>query len=163
MDIPIKYPWYRWPFPSRFSDFSGAEPLTDWPVWSSPWSFPWSRPSFWRWFNWFDSGYGEMHVEKDRYVVYLDVKHFSPDELSVTVNEEFITIHAKHEDRKDEHGFVSREFLRKYRIPAGVSGSDVTAHLSVDGVLTVTTPRSPPGPERTINIACEDGTNKQKM
>lgn len=41
-----------------------------------------------------------MHVEKDRYVIYLDVKHFSPDELCVKVTDEFITIHAKHEDRQ---------------------------------------------------------------
>lgn len=41
-----------------------------------------------------------MRVEKDRYVIYLDVKHFSPDELSVSVTDEFITIHAKHEDRQ---------------------------------------------------------------
>lgn len=41
-----------------------------------------------------------MRIEKDRYVIYLDVKHFSPDELSVSVGDEFITIHAKHEDRQ---------------------------------------------------------------
>ena len=41
-----------------------------------------------------------MRIEKDRYVIYLDVKHFSPDELSVSVNDEFITVHAKHEDRQ---------------------------------------------------------------
>lgn len=41
-----------------------------------------------------------MRIEKDRYVIYLDVKHFSPDELSVSVSDEFITIHAKHQDRQ---------------------------------------------------------------
>ncbi|KAM6984132.1 crystallin, alpha B, b [Tautogolabrus adspersus] len=164
MDIPIKYPWYRWAFPHRFSDLSLAEPLTDWPlIWPSPWSFPWSRPSFWRWFNWSENGHSEMRIEKDRYVIYLDVQHFSPDELSVSVSEEFITVHAKHEDRQEDHGFVSREFLRKYRLPAGVSGTDVTSSLSVDGVLTITAPRSSPGPERTIPISCEVGTTKQKM
>lgn len=104
-----------------------------------------------------------MRVEKDRYVIYLDVKHFSPDELSVSVSEEFITIHAKHEDRQDDHGFVSREFLRKYRLPAGATGAEVTSSLSADGVLTITVPRSSPGPERTIPISCDDGTAKQKM
>lgn len=42
----------------------------------------------------------QMRAEKDRYVIYLDVKHFSPEELSVSVSDEFITIHAKHEERQ---------------------------------------------------------------
>ena len=42
----------------------------------------------------------QMRVEKDRYVIYLDVKHFSPEELSVNVSGDFITIHAKHEERQ---------------------------------------------------------------
>eukprot|EP00066_Takifugu_rubripes_P006505 XP_003971340.1 PREDICTED: heat shock protein beta-2 [Takifugu rubripes] len=104
-----------------------------------------------------------MRIEKDRYVIYLDVKHFSPDELSVSISDEFITIHARHQDRQDDHGFVSREFLRKYKLPAGVRSADVTSSLSVDGVLTITVPRSPLGTERTIPISCEDGTAKQKM
>lgn len=41
-----------------------------------------------------------MRTEKDRYVICLDVKHFSPEELSVCVDEEFITIHARHEARQ---------------------------------------------------------------
>lgn len=53
-----------------------------------------------------------MRVEKDRYVIYLDVKHFSPDELSVSVSEEFITIHAKHEDRQvRDYIYISRNSL----------------------------------------------------
>lgn len=130
-----------------------------------------------------------MRIEKDRYVIYLDVKHFSPDELSVSVSDEFITIHARHQDRQvrapagsrtfhpdytrrsclmplcpqDDHGFVSREFLRKYKLPAGVTSADVTSSLSMDGVLTITVPRSPLSTERTIPISCEDGTAKQKM
>nr|XP_046266775.1 alpha-crystallin A chain-like [Scatophagus argus] len=164
MDIPIQNPWYRRAFPHRLSDLSLAEPLTDWPlIWPLSWSFPWMRPSFMRWFNLFENGHSEMRIEKDRYVIYLDVKHFSPDELSVSVGDDFITIHAKHDDRQDDHGIVSREFLRKYRLPAGVTGADVTSSLSVDGVLTITAPRSSSGMERSIPISCEDGTQKQKM
>lgn len=104
-----------------------------------------------------------MRLEKDRYVIYVDVKHFSPDELSVSVSDDFVTIHGKHEDRQDDHGYVSRQFLRKYRLPSGVTGAEVTSSLSCDGVLTITAPRSSPGPERNIPISCEDGTQKQKM
>ncbi|TWW74729.1 alpha-crystallin B chain-like [Takifugu flavidus] len=164
MDIPIQFPWHRRVFPPRLSDLSMAEPFTDWPfLWPLSWSFPWMRPSIMRWFSWSDNDHSEMRIEKDRYVIYLDVKHFSPDELSVSISDEFITIHARHQDRQDDHGFVSREFLRKYKFPAGVTSADVTSSLSVDGVLTITVPRSPLGTERTIPISCEDGTAKQKM
>ncbi|XP_037324403.2 alpha-crystallin B chain-like [Pungitius pungitius] len=164
MDIPIQYPWYRRAFPHRLSDISLAEPLTDWPpIWPFPWSFPWFRPSSQRWFNWPDNGHSEVRIEKDRYVILLDVKHFSPEELSVNVSDEFITIHGKQEGRQDDHGFMSREFLRKYRLPAGVSCADVTSSLSLDGILTITAPRSSPGAERTIPVSCEDGIPKQKM
>ncbi|KAM6907767.1 alpha-crystallin B chain-like [Xenentodon cancila] len=164
MDIPIQYPWYRRAFPSRLSDLSLAEPLTDWPLmWPFSWSFPWIRPSLMRWLNWPENGHSEMRMEKDRYVIYLDVKHFSPEELSVNVSAEFITVHGKHEDRQDDHGFVSREFLRKYKLPSGLTGAEVTSSLSVDGVLTITAPHSCPGQERSIPISCDDGTQKQKM
>ncbi|XP_061596869.1 alpha-crystallin B chain-like [Cololabis saira] len=164
MDIPIQYPWYRRALPSRLSDLSLTEPLTDWPMmWPFSWSFPWIRPSFMRWMNWPENGHSEMRMEKDRYVIYLDVKHFSPDELSVNVSDEFVTVHAKHEERQDDHGFVSREFLRKYKLPAGITGAEVTSSLSFDGVLTITAPRSPPGQERSIPISVDDGTQKPKM
>lgn len=133
--------------------------------------------------------FAQMRVEKDRYVICLDVKHFSPDELSVSISEEFITIHARHQDRQvrapagsctfnphytrstflrrlcpqDDHGFVSREFLRKYKLPAGVTAANVSSSLSIDGVLTITVPRPSLSTERTIPISCEDGTAKQKM
>ncbi|XP_068187910.1 alpha-crystallin B chain-like [Antennarius striatus] len=160
MDIPIQYPWYRRVRPYRLADLSLAEPLIDWPhMWPLSSSFPWMHPSLMRWC---ENELSEMQIEKDRFVIHLDVKHFSPDELSVSVGEEFITIHARHEDRKDDHGFVSREFGRKYRLPAGVTGSDVTSSLSADGVLTITALR-PAGTERAIPITREDGTPKQKM
>ncbi|XP_069395660.1 alpha-crystallin B chain-like [Paralichthys olivaceus] len=164
MDIPIQYPWYRRAFPQRLSDLPQTEPLMDWPhMWPFSWAYPWTRPSFMRWFNWPDNGHSEMRMERDRFVIYLDVKHFSPDELCVNICDEIITIHGKHEEKQDDHGFVSREFHWKYRLPAGVSGADVTANLSSDGVLIITAPRSSPGPERSIPISCEDGTPKQKM
>nr|AAZ73076.1 alpha B crystallin [Dissostichus mawsoni] len=164
MDIPIQYPWYRRAFPHRLFDHSMAEPLTDWPLfWPFPMSFNLMRPSSMRWFNWPENGYSEMRIEKDRYVIVLDVKHFSPEELSVIVGDGSITIHGKHEGRQDDHGFVSREFRRKYRLPAGVSGADVTSSLSFDDILTITAPRSSSGPEQPIPVSFEDGAPKQNM
>uniref|UniRef100_A0A8C6S738 Alpha-crystallin B chain n=1 Tax=Neogobius melanostomus TaxID=47308 RepID=A0A8C6S738_9GOBI len=163
MDIPIQYPWYRRAFPPRVSDLSMGEPLSDWPLCgpSPGLSLGSGRHSC-------AGATGlktdtQMRLEKDRFVIYLDVKHFSPDELSVNVSEDYITVHAKHEDRQDDHGFVSREFFRKYRLPAGVSNADVTSSLSSDGILTITTPRSATAPERNIPISCDEKTGKPKI
>ncbi|XP_061104866.1 crystallin, alpha B, b isoform X2 [Conger conger] len=98
-----------------------------------------------------------MRMEKDQYTINLDVKHFSPEELTVKISGEFIEIHGKHEDRQDNHGFVCREFLRKYRVPAGVDPAKVTSSLSSDSVLTLVAPhKMAEYPERVIPITCDE-------
>ncbi|XP_016304494.1 alpha-crystallin B chain-like [Sinocyclocheilus anshuiensis] len=79
------------------------------------------------------------------FIIKLDVKHYSPDELMVKINDDFIEIHGKHDERQDEHGTVAREFYRKYKIPddVDVDPGAITASLSSDGVLTICTPRHP--------------------
>lgn len=57
---------------------------------------------------------------------------------------------------------MSREFVRKYKLPVGVTAEEVMSSLSCDGVLTVTAPRPVSSTERSIPIACDDGTAKQK-
>lgn len=98
-----------------------------------------------------------MKMEKDRFTINLDVKHFAPEELAVKVNGSYIEVHAKHEDRQDDHGFVSREFLRKYRLPARVDPASITSSLSSDGILMVMAPRKlSDEPERSIPITREE-------
>lgn len=41
-----------------------------------------------------------MKMEKDRFTINLDVKHFVPEELAVKISGDYIEIHAKHEDRQ---------------------------------------------------------------
>lgn len=38
---------------------------------------------------------------------------------------------------QDEHGFVAREFHRRYRLPSGVDPASVTSALSPEGVLSI--------------------------
>uniref|UniRef100_A0A8D0H2S1 Alpha-crystallin B chain n=1 Tax=Sphenodon punctatus TaxID=8508 RepID=A0A8D0H2S1_SPHPU len=98
-----------------------------------------------------------MRLEKDKFSVNLNVKHFSPEELKVKVLGDMIEVHGKHEERQDEHGFVTREFNRKYRVPADVDPLSITSSLSSDGVLTVNGPRKQADiPERTIPISREE-------
>ncbi|EMP35141.1 Alpha-crystallin B chain [Chelonia mydas] len=99
----------------------------------------------------------QMRLEKDKFSVNVDVKHFSPEDLKVKVLGDVIEVHGKHEERQDEHGFIAREFNRKYRIPADVDPLSITSSLSSDGVLTVNGPRKQTDvPERTIPITREE-------
>lgn len=53
------------------------------------------------------------------------------------------------------YSFISRQFTRKYQLPAGSNPNDVQSSLSSDGVLTITAPRKPSVPlntERNVPI-----------
>lgn len=52
-----------------------------------------------------------MRMEKDRFTVSLDVKHFSPEELTVKINGDFIEVHAKHEERQVANLYLFLEQL----------------------------------------------------
>lgn len=73
--------------------------------------------------------------------VILDVQQFSPDEITVKTVDNHVIIEAKHEERQDEHGYISRHFVRRYVLPPSHDLVNVTSTLSSDGVLTITAPK----------------------
>lgn len=77
----------------------------------------------------------------NKFKVHLDVHQFYPNELSVHTACSNVYIHGKHEEKTDEHGFITREFTRRYILPACVDHDNVTASLSPNGILTVKAPR----------------------
>jgi crystallin alpha B len=79
--------------------------------------------------------------DKDKFQVTLDVQQFHPDEINVKVVDNNIVIEAKHEEKEDEHGWISRQFTRKYLVPSQCDINQVESHLSSDGVLTITAPK----------------------
>jgi len=98
-----------------------------------------------------DSGVSEVKVEKDGFEVKLDVQHFAPEELSVKSSDGTITVEGKHEEKQDEHGFVSRQFVRRYVVPEvlKMQEENVKCSLSSDGVLTISVPKPTPKPTNT--------------
>ncbi|XP_026760351.1 protein lethal(2)essential for life-like [Galleria mellonella] len=82
--------------------------------------------------------------DKDKFQVNLDVQHFAPDEISVKTADGYIVVEGKHEEKKDQHGYVSRQFTRRYALPEGCIPENVESRLSSDGVLTVVAPRKVP-------------------
>ncbi|NP_001086479.1 heat shock protein family B (small) member 6 L homeolog [Xenopus laevis] len=167
MDVTIHHPWMRRPplspsfFPSRIlgqrfgegvleSDLFPAMPMpmTLSPYYYSSPSIP--QPS--------EVGLSEVKLDKDQFSVLLDVKHFSPEELNVKVVGDSVEVHAKHEERLDEHGFISREFHRRYKIPPTVNPGAISSALSAEGLLSIQAPVTASGKqeERSIPIARKD-------
>uniref|UniRef100_A0A452VNW5 Alpha-crystallin A chain n=1 Tax=Ursus maritimus TaxID=29073 RepID=A0A452VNW5_URSMA len=103
----------------------------------------------------------QVRSDRDKFVIYLDVKHFSPEDLTVKVLEDFVEIHGKHNERQDDHGYISREFHRRYRLPSNVDQSALSCSLSADGMLTFSGPKVPSGmdaghSERAIPVSREE-------
>lgn len=122
------------------------------------------------------------------------MKHFSPEDLTVKVQEDFVEIHGKHNERQvssgsgqggevtaarlrgpdgpspsyrvpgrpqDDHGYISREFHRRYRLPSNVDQSALSCSLSADGMLTFSGPKVQSGldaghSERAIPVSREE-------
>ena len=54
---------------------------------------------------------------RDGFRVCMDVHQFQPREITLKTQGRDIVIEADHEDRPDEHGYVSRNFVRRYVLP----------------------------------------------
>ncbi|GAB0100024.1 heat shock protein beta-6-like [Sergentomyia squamirostris] len=110
---------------------------------------------------------------KDGFQVCLDVQQFAPNEINVKTLQNSIVIEGKHEEREDQHGFISRQFIRRYVLPEEYDIDQAMSTLSSDGVLTI---RAPPKAkaleqkERIIQIqqtgpahlSVKDDTNQQE-
>ncbi|XP_073696203.1 uncharacterized protein [Garra rufa] len=85
-------------------------------------------------------GVSEVVGEMCKWKISLDVNHFAPSEITIKIQEGFLVIAGKHEERQDEHGYVARCFTRKYTLPGGVDAENLQSRLSAEGILTVEAP-----------------------
>lgn len=117
-------------------------------VWRMP-PFP-SFRSFRPWRSIFDDldyqvgGKTTVEHDGDKYRMIVDVHQFAPEEITVRTDNEYITIEARHADKRDREGYVSREFMRRYLLPKGYDINNVQPSLSSDGILTITAPKLAP-------------------
>lgn len=101
-----------------------------------------------------DSG-STINTDKEKFQVILDVQQFSPNEITVKTSNNSIIVEGKHEEKQDEHGYISRHFVRRYILPSDHDINDVISSLSSDGILTVTAPKKsqkPVSTERMVPI-----------
>lgn len=131
-----------------FSSLSTRTPTS--PLLRSGYYRPWRNTALARQ----DSG-STLNLDKDKFQIILDVQQFTPEEITVKTTDRYVVVEGKHEEKQDEHGFVSRHFTRRYQLPSGYDPIDVVSTLSSDGVLTVTAPKKAlpaPNPERSVPI-----------
>ncbi|KAL1502290.1 hypothetical protein ABEB36_007456 [Hypothenemus hampei] len=82
-----------------------------------------------------------VSFDKDKFQANLDVQQFKPEEITVKLTgDNVLTIEGKHEEKQDEHGFISRHFVRRYVLPKNCNMAKIESKLSSDGVLTITAP-----------------------
>ncbi|KAL1138687.1 hypothetical protein AAG570_008749 [Ranatra chinensis] len=99
-----------------------------------------------------DSGVSNIKYDPKGFKVSLDVQQFKPEELNVKVVDDYLVVEAKHEERSDEHGFVSRQFTRRYKLPKDIDSKALTSKLSSDGVLQLEAPKKTPSHSNTREI-----------
>lgn len=78
--------------------------------WSSLW-----RP--WRYFSLRDVG-SRVDSDREKFLIEVDVHQFAPHEVTVRKTDKYVTIEGKHEEKRDELGYVARQFSRRYMIPS---------------------------------------------
>ncbi|XP_033211424.1 alpha-crystallin A chain-like [Belonocnema kinseyi] len=86
-------------------------------------------------------GLSTVKKDKDEFQVVLDIQQFKPDEITVKVVDNFVVVEGKHGEIQDEHGWIARNFSRKYLVPKQCDLEKVKSSLSLDSVLTITAPR----------------------
>merc|ERR1719250_492249 len=113
------------------------------PLQSSSWIFPEmfggnSKPVF----SFKDSNQIRIVDDDTKLEISLDTTGYKPDELKVSAGQGMICVEGKHEE-KSEAGqvMVSRQFSKKYSMPASARAEEVLSDLSQDGVLVISVPK----------------------
>merc|ERR1712151_22384 len=113
------------------------------PLHSSAWTFPevFGQNSD-TIFSSKDSNQIRMVDDDPKLEISLDTTGYKPDELKVSAGQGLICVEGKHEE-KSEAGqvMVSRQFSKKYSMPASAKAEEVISNLSQDGVLVVSVPK----------------------
>lgn len=111
------------------------------------------------------TGGSEARMTKaDGFQMTMDVSEFQHEEITVKTVAHSVIVEGKHEEREDDHGFVSRHFVRRFEVPVACDIRDVVSTLSSDGILVVRAPlKELPGEneERLIQVQ-QTGTHHKK-
>jgi len=94
-----------------------------------------------------DTNLINLKNEDSKMEISLNTAGYKPSELQVNVVDGEITIEGKHEEKTEAgHTMLSRQFSRRYNLPAEAKLDGVESNLSQDGILVITVPK-----EKRIN------------
>ncbi|KAK3747235.1 hypothetical protein RRG08_005871 [Elysia crispata] len=85
----------------------------------------------------------------------LDLSHYKPEEVKITMDSHKVTVHAKHEERQDNHGFVSREMTRTYKLPNDVDVNSASSTMNANGTLSIKMSKSAMEIPKEVKIPVE--------
>lgn len=80
---------------------------------------------------------GHKSSSPKEFKVSLDVSHYGPDEILVTLEEGKLVVNGKHFS-ESEYGFESLNFHRRYPIPEGIKKADIKSTITDEGILVIT-------------------------
>jgi HSP20 family protein len=119
----------------------------------------WDLPEFRPFGEWSPSL--DFSETKDAYMVKLEIPGIDPKEISVTIENQMLTIKgekAREKEDKDEQYYRMERaygaFMRSVRLPAPVEAGKVTASFK-NGLLTVTMLKSPGAKGTMIPVKAE--------
>ena len=69
--------------------------------------------------------------------VNLDVSHYDPDEIHISLENNYVVAEGKHYS-ESEFGYEACEFYRKYPVPEGIESSEISYRITDDGILVIT-------------------------
>ena len=139
------YDWDFWPLRRRRGERRYPDPFYDFPLTIHPRQLKQRRQV---------TSDSAPTIDDDGFQVSLDIQKYKPDEVTVKTVDDSIVVEGKHDEHSDEHGYVSRQFTRRYILPEGYDPNSVCSTMSSDGVLTIKAP--PPqqleSNERVVSI-----------
>ncbi|XP_044752839.1 protein lethal(2)essential for life-like [Coccinella septempunctata] len=86
-----------------------------------------------------------VSMDEEKYEAILDVKQFSPEELTVSIDGvHVVSVEGDQKDKKDHGALVDRYFKRTFYVPPVFDCEKVQCTLSSDGIIIITIPRLEP-------------------
>lgn len=70
----------------------------------------------------------------------MDVKDFSPEQISVKAVDDTIVVEG-HIEKKEGNSVSTQKFVRRFILPPTVNMNAISSALSKDGVLTINAPK----------------------
>ncbi|CAJ0951734.1 unnamed protein product, partial [Mesorhabditis belari] len=102
-----------------------------------PLTHDWAAPQ-WDWPLQHHDGVVKVNNTSSGFEVGLDCAFFTPNEIEVKVAGQEVLINCRHEVRTDNHGTVTRQIQRAYKLPEDVDPASVKSALNARGVLSIT-------------------------